>query len=257
MLYNIIGDIHGRDAWRQLVREDAVNIFLGDYFDPYDSDEDKAGEEELANLQAIIQFKLQHPETILLLGNHEYHYLSDERYSRYNDSLAERFAECIRQHWHLFQAAYAIGKRILVSHAGVTQPWCCLAGIEEGLSTHDLMQAINNRMNDAATRSFFGLGSFEPWDRYGLSPTASPLWVRPMSLMQHGRLTNDEGKEILQVVGHTQSHEVILTPPLIYVDCLGSTCQSLLVDYSEDGEYCFDVYLPQGEGKSVGSDGNN
>mgnify|MGYP006874643990 CR=1 FL=1 len=31
MLYNLIGDIHGRDAWQQLVREDAVNIFMGDY----------------------------------------------------------------------------------------------------------------------------------------------------------------------------------------------------------------------------------
>ena len=35
MLYNLIGDIHGRDAWRQLVREDAVNVFLGDYLNPY------------------------------------------------------------------------------------------------------------------------------------------------------------------------------------------------------------------------------
>ena len=179
MLYNIIGDIHGRDAWRQLVREDAVNIFLGDYFDPYHYDDINPGEQELANLLDIIEFKQQHPETILLLGNHEYHYLSDERYSRYNDLYADRFAESLRQHWHLFQVAYAIGKRILVSHAGVTQPWCQLAGIGDGLSTHDLMQVINDRMNKEATRSLFGVErSFDPWDSYGLSATASPLWVR-------------------------------------------------------------------------------
>ena len=34
--YNIIGDIHGRDAWKRLVDEDCINIFVGDYFDPYD-----------------------------------------------------------------------------------------------------------------------------------------------------------------------------------------------------------------------------
>ena len=246
MLYNLIGDIHGRDAWRQLVREDAVNIFLGDYFDPYHYDDVKPGEQELANLLDIIEFKRQHPETVLLLGNHEYHYLSDEKYSRYNDSYADRFAQCLLQHWHLFQVAYAIGKRILVTHAGITQPWCQLAGIKEGLSTHDLMQAINERMNDESTRSLFGVErSFEPWDSYGLSATASPLWVRPRTMMQHGRLLNEDGKMIVQIMGHTQSEEVILTEPLIYVDCLGGTTQSLLVEYNESGEYRFDVYTPQ------------
>lgn len=245
MLYNIIGDTHGRDAWRQLVREDAVNIFLGDYFDPYSSDQDKAGEQELANLLSIIEFKQQHPETVLLLGNHELHYLIDEEYSRHNDSYADRFAACLREHWHLFQVAYAIGNRILVSHAGVTQPWCKLAGIEEGVSPRDLMHAVNERMNEEATRWLFGVDrTFEPWDTYGLSITASPLWVRPSTMMMYGRLTNEEGKTIIQIMGHTQSEELILTVPWIYVDCLGSVSQSLLVEYDESGECSFDVNTP-------------
>lgn len=245
MLYNIIGDTHGRDAWRQLVREDAVNIFLGDYFDPYSSDQDKAGEQELANLLSIIEFKQQHPETVLLLGNHELHYLIDEEYSRHNDSYADRFAACLREHWHLFQVAYAIGNRILVSHAGVTQPWCKLAGIEEGVSPRDLMHAVNERMNEEATRWLFGVDrTFEPWDTYGLSITASPLWVRPSTMMMYGRLTNEEGKTIIQIMGHTQSEELILTVPWIYVDCLGSASQSLLVEYDESGECTFDVNTP-------------
>lgn len=245
MLYNIIGDTHGRDAWRQLVREDAVNIFLGDYFDPYSSDQDKAGEQELANLLSIIEFKQQHPETILLLGNHELHYLIDEEYSRHNDSYADRFAACLREHWHLFQVAYAIGNRILVSHAGVTQPWCKLAGIEVGVSPRDLMHAVNERMNEEATRWLFGVDrTFEPWDTYGLSITASPLWVRPSTMMMYGYLTNEEGKTIIQIMGHTQSEELILTVPWIYVDCLGSASQSLLVEYDEGGECSFDVNTP-------------
>ena len=34
--FNVIGDIHGRTKWKELVKDDAVNIFVGDYFDPYD-----------------------------------------------------------------------------------------------------------------------------------------------------------------------------------------------------------------------------
>ena len=33
--YNIIGDIHGRTSWKDLVDETCINIFVGDYFDPY------------------------------------------------------------------------------------------------------------------------------------------------------------------------------------------------------------------------------
>ena len=237
MLYNIIGDIHGRDAWRQLVREDAVNIFLGDYFDPYDSDEDKAGEEELANLQAIIQFKLQHPETILLLGNHEYHYLSDERYSRYNAEHAERYAHLLSEQLHLFRAAYAIGDRVLVTHAGVTRPWCELADIEEGLSVADLAEAICQRMTDAKQRHRFTADStFEMGDYCGMSATASPLWVRPQALVRHGELLDAQQQPIIQVVGHTQVREVMSIFPFYFVDCLGYQAQSLLIELTDDGQ---------------------
>ena len=34
--YNIIGDIHGRDAWKQLVDDNCINVFVGDFFDPYE-----------------------------------------------------------------------------------------------------------------------------------------------------------------------------------------------------------------------------
>ena len=33
--YNIIGDIHGMDAWKSLVKDDCINVFVGDFFDPY------------------------------------------------------------------------------------------------------------------------------------------------------------------------------------------------------------------------------
>ena len=238
MLYNIIGDIHGRDAWRQLVREDAVNIFLGDYFDPYDSDEDKAGEEEYANLLSIIRYKQEHPETILLLGNHDLHYLWHEHYSRYNAEHAERYAHLLSEHLHLFQAAYAIGDRVLVTHAGVTRPWCELAGIEPNLSAAALAEAICQRMTDTEQRRryFTTASTFEMGDYCGMSATASPLWVRPQALVRHGELLDAQQQPIIQVVGHTQVREVMSIFPFYFVDCLGYQVQSLLIELTDDDQ---------------------
>jgi hypothetical protein len=247
MLYNLIGDIHGRDAWRQLVRKDAVNIFMGDYFDPYRKPRPMPSScEALTNLKYIIAYKKAFPETILLLGNHDLHYLWDEHYLRYNPKWSKNYGDLIRDNWNLFQAAFSIGKRILVTHAGVTQPWCELAGIPKGLSVRELADAINQRMNDEQQRHIFTAQfSMASDDKQGVSPSASPIWVRPETLRTHAHLLNSDGKEIIQIVGHTQIEAVTLEPPFFFVDCLGYITQSLLVEYSDQGGYDFAEYEPK------------
>ena len=240
MTYNLIGDIHGRNAWRQLVRTDMINIFLGDYLDPYDRDDLQASPVEYDNLQDIIRFKQQHPETILLLGNHDLHYLWDEHYSRYNDEHAERYAQLIREHLHLFQAAYAIGDRVLVTHAGVTRPWLQLAGISEQQSVSQLAEAICQCMSDEESRHLFSVEStFNPDDSCGMSPTASPIWVRPHTLLDYGALTNHHGDTIYQVVGHTQIGQIMQFDSCVFVDCLGTVPQSLRITFDAAGEPIF------------------
>lgn len=238
--YNLIGDIHGRSTWRQLVKEDAINVFLGDYLDPYVADEDSVGDDEYANLQAIIHYKQQHPETILLLGNHDLHYLWDEHYSRYNGAYAARFAELIRSHWHLFEAAFAPSEHVLVTHAGVTRPWCELAGIAEGLSATQLAEAICQRMHDEEQRHLFDVEStLLPGDNMGISPTASPIWVRPYTLLDYGALTNHRGETIYQVVGHTQIGQIMQFDSCVFIDCLGTMPQSLQITFNAAGEPIF------------------
>ena len=240
MTYNLIGDIHGRNTWRQLVRTDMINIFLGDYLDPYDLDNLQAGSTEYDNLQDIIRFKQQHPETILLLGNHDLHYLWDEHYSRYNDEHAERYAQLIREHLHLFQAAYAIGDRILVTHAGVTRPWLQLAGISEQQSASQLAEAICQCMSDEGSRHLFSVAStFHPDDYCGMSSTASPIWVRPHTLLDYGALTNHRGDTLYQVVGHTQIGQIMQFDSCVFVDCLGSEPQSLRITFDAADEPIF------------------
>ena len=59
MKFNLIGDIHGRTTWQQLVREDAINVFLGDYFDPYADEGFAPGEE----VDIVVR-----PEDIMIVG---------------------------------------------------------------------------------------------------------------------------------------------------------------------------------------------
>ena len=82
--YNIIGDIHGRTNWKGLVNEDFINIFVGDYFDPYTW---IPFYELQQNFQEIIDLKKQLPDKVVLLyGNHDYEYLPSisEESSRYD-----------------------------------------------------------------------------------------------------------------------------------------------------------------------------
>ena len=125
MQYNIIGDIHGRNVWKQLVREDEINIFVGDYLDPYPQ-EDITDEAAWENFREILHYRNQHPDTIILLwGNHDLHYIfPKERYSRY----CRRNGEKMQGLYHKgllrnLQLSYTIGDHTLVTHAGVTKEW--------------------------------------------------------------------------------------------------------------------------------------
>ena len=73
MKYILIGDIHGRTSWKQIVEKekDADKfIFFGDYFDPYDWT--LTLDDLVNNFNDIVKFKLDNPDkVILLIGNHK------------------------------------------------------------------------------------------------------------------------------------------------------------------------------------------
>lgn len=89
--YNIIGDIHGRDAWKGLVDEDCINIFVGDYFAPYPYEMIHFMDVQY-NFTQIIEFKKKHPKNVVLLyGNHDYEYLPGifEKSNRFDNKNAQ------------------------------------------------------------------------------------------------------------------------------------------------------------------------
>lgn len=225
--YNIIGDIHGRDAWKRLVDEDCINIFVGDYFDPY-------GEIHFMDLQfnfnEIIEYKKKHPENVVLLyGNHDYNYFSGiyEKSNRFDDKNAETITWLLMKTIDLFEGvAYAIGEDYLVTHAGVTSDWknAYLPHITD-ISPIKMAAAINDLWKKDKKPFSFSTNCYGR-DWYGENPHHSPIWVRPESLCLHNLY---KGTNVKQIVGHTRLREIAEAEGVIMVDCLEFVEQSYKV----------------------------
>lgn len=226
--YNIIGDIHARACWRNVVREDCINIFVGDYFDPY---EYVPQEERMTIFRDILEFKRQHPETVLLYGNHDLHYLIDgERYSRYQPEFAADYRMAFRQSESLFHGiAFAIADKALVTHAGVTKDWYeKYFGPYRTESLETIAEKINELWRRNKRAFTFDANATEWLDCYGTSPTHSPVWIRPEILVKHDLFAGAESK---QIVGHSQTGAGVMSDHnVINVDCLGTKKKSYQIE---------------------------
>jgi hypothetical protein len=143
MHINVIGDIHGRKSWKALVSDDCVNVFVGDYFDPYE----KISHEQLReNFLDIVAYKQAHPESILLIGNHDKHYiLGIEESTRYDHHFAAEAQKMLTENADLMQAAAAFGDT-LITHAGVSAIWYLLNAIFPEI--RKLINANNEKFKD-------------------------------------------------------------------------------------------------------------
>ena len=225
--YNIIGDIHGRNSWKQLVDESCINVFVGDYFDPYDylSFDDLGN-----NYLDIIAYKKAHPENVVLLyGNHDYEYLPNinEQSNRYDEDNAQHITWLLEKYANLFYGvAYPIGEDYIVSHAGITRHWKekYLSEIDD-ISPNKMAEAINDLWR--TDKDAFGfVANAEPFDYYGESVGHSPIWVRPNSLCMDNLYKDSRVK---QIVGHTQMVDIVEIEGIVIVDCLGSEAKSLKI----------------------------
>ena len=128
----IIGDIHARPFWKNAVNLYADEcdkiIFLGDYVDPY-KDEGFTRKQAIRALEEVIEYKINNRDkTVLLLGNHDCHYLIDgfTRSTRYDSSNAYKIRELYCQHRSQFNLAceeIINNKKYLFTHAGLMNSW--------------------------------------------------------------------------------------------------------------------------------------
>lgn len=204
----IIGDLHGKgvvyDIYNQENPDDV--IILGDYFDSFNL----SPLVQKLNFESLLKIREEHiksgkGEFILLLGNHDYHYMRDtmEMYSGYNDETAGYVCNLIEDLYKkkILQISY-IDKvnRIIFTHAGVTNSW-----FYENCKT---LEDINN-----VSLEFLRFTYKDGGDVYGSSKWNSPIWVRPDSLIKDCYKDNNE---IIwnQIFGHTYNEEIIKT----YID---------------------------------------
>jgi len=242
-----IGDIHGRDVWKQIVSEndDADNIvFIGDYFDSFDI----PCVVQLKNTQDIVDFKkkreLDHSKKVyLLIGNHDIHYMKGIEgkgtTSGFNANMMYEFEMFFDENKEHFQMCIQIGDR-LCSHAGISETFLK----DTGYWSHDYedYNGIEEFINDLfhfRPNEF----TFEGYDNrnYGLmSPNGygddegqSPIWIRPRSL-QRSNKKSELKKQYIQIVGHTQQD---------YIDIKGKTTggKYYYIDTLPSGEYLIDI----------------
>jgi len=136
-----IGDIHGRDIWKQIVETEQPNtvIFVGDYFDSFDI----PGEDQITNFKNIIRWKLNNPQcqVIMLIGNHDFHYMTacNEYYSGFQRDLYIPIGQALEENKHYLRAAYRCDD-LVFSHAGITPEFLINNVWEE----QDMVEFVND-----------------------------------------------------------------------------------------------------------------
>ena len=188
----VIGDVHGRNEWSQILEEnpdyDRV-VFMGDYFDSWDL----SAEIQMDNFKDICRMKDISPDKIILLyGNHDLHYLlQGEKYSGYQGVFASQIKDLLEDNEDKLQWAYE-EDLFLFTHAGVSNEWCKNHSVNRSMPVDDINQ--------------------QPLSSFGFKN------CRPFSLLQ------DHIGGFKQVVGHTEKKEIECVYPnnIWFVDVPGS-----------------------------------
>jgi predicted phosphodiesterase len=221
-----LGDTHGRDTWKSIVKTELESsdkiIFIGDYFDSRDDIDASA---QIENFKQILDLKKTNPDKIvLLIGNHDFHYLKGcgETYSGYQQYAAMDINEVLQpalssghiQICHVFD-------EYIFSHAGLTQTWC----ENNDIDLFNIEESVNVKFMKSMESFKFEYG--ENLDRSGDDVTQSPIWVRIPSLLK------DMVKGFTYVIGHTTIREMYMANSVIAIDCLGTSKEYLVIQNGE------------------------
>ena len=206
-----IGDIHGRDIWKQIVaqEQDADEfVFVGDYFDSFTV----KGPDQINNFLDIIEFKKQSKvPVILLIGNHDHHYypgVDDSGTSGYQTLMAPSIKYIVGDNKQYLQAAYQVGEFVF-THAGLSSEW--LDDSIKDWNVDNVVEKVNElfyyQPGKIAYRSYKQVGDqVYGAQGYGNEAFQSPIWIRPSALMTANKKTLR--KKIIQVVGHTPQDNI-------------------------------------------------
>lgn len=208
----VIGDIHGRDIWRKILKGysgEEIVVFMGDYFDTF---EFITTAQQIKNFKGIVALKAKYPEKVkLLIGNHDYHYLPgvNGKYSGYQVAGAQDIQNALVDSLKFLQMCY-VNEYKVFTHAGVTKTWCRNNGINP---VGNIENQINKLFAENKKAFEFCVGAIDP---SGDDPMQSPIWVRPGSLIE------DYIPDATLIVGHTQVDRPRIKFPIVMVDTLAT-----------------------------------
>ena len=239
----VIGDVHGRSLWKQIVNQENADrvIFIGDYFDSFDL----KGEDQISNFLDIIEYKKSSgKEVIMLVGNHDHHYFPEIGYtgtSGYQSIFKHQIEPTIDANREYLQMAYQFDD-FLFSHAGVSSKFMDSVFGIDGWKIENIVDLLNEQFKYKPLTFGFGeavsIKKMSYLDPYGDNEEQSPIWIRPNSLMRANRDTLRT--QFIQVVGHTQVKKLDLVGSqksaggrYYLIDCQDSTGEYLVI---QDGE---------------------
>lgn len=191
----ILGDIHGRTIWWDIIQAEKPDktIFLGDYVSTHDN---ITAEQQCMNLEDILNYKADNPDKVVLLrGNHDMQHLGYywAECSGYFPKVVNWMTEPHTKQRFLDLTQWIhIEDNLLFSHAGVSKVWWEYLNLGESTKENLL------KINELDPSPLFGFTPDKMSDFYGDSYTQPCTWIRPMSLSQN----HIEGWD--QVVGHTR-----------------------------------------------------
>lgn len=237
----VIPNIHECTSWRKALRhiEDFKKvIFLGNYI-LSTSREDASFKESFADFKHILESKRNNMDkVVLLLGNHDIHYLWPEHIESCTERDETRDALLritYRKNLSLFSIIYKEhigGKIVLFSHAGITKGWLqnnlqhipwqyhdCITG-DFGHANYDVIHIslFCDWLNSLVQGEVPGILADKGRSRGGIHNHGSIVWA---DIEEHYDSPYDFA---YQIFGHSQSCEPTITE---HFTCLG--CQTAFV----------------------------
>lgn len=191
----VIGDLHGKPCWKDLLKDNNFDkiVFLGDYSD--DSWVTFTDKEISDNLKDVIEFKRNNNSKVeLLIGNHDFQYIVGyPTASRYRKSYAKELNKIFNDNKDIFNIVYVL-KDYVFSHAGITNGWINYIKKKYNIDDfNDITKIIN--MVYSNCKEDCNIASYR---RGGMNMFAGILWADIHDLKEDGCFDYN------QVVGHNR-----------------------------------------------------
>jgi hypothetical protein len=221
----VIGDIHGKEIWKQAVDKFSsdVIVFIGDYV----NGKRWIGDSHATlNLKALLDFRKQNDDRVkLLIGNHDLWFLNQPSLLR--RAFFPRMNKVYKDNEHLFDIAYGF-KQNLFSHAGVSEQWYHKhRQIIEEIGRDHLAEKLNQLFQTSNRGILFERGKA----RDGSDPFGGPVYA------DKSETENSFLKGYAQFVGHTKVPKPLCynsdSGSITFIDCLNSQNAFVMIDDAE------------------------